>query len=226
LVLTDLLKHPKELFYKKGFILFTIILFVVLPLLGDLTNLTASMSNPIYQRFTYPPHFVFFIFFALSRTFSFLITYLMISYATTKNKTGILTFFAFSQSLRLFINALFLFFIVKGSASTHIAELFFKNPYLFCLTELLLNPLWLFFAWSLRKIIQLNTIRESIISSPEAMQHLENLEKPTSVEVIKQVINYLQFRLPSSQQKLIAPLEKEAYRRFDFLSSQESRDEI
>jgi hypothetical protein len=84
-----------------------------------------------------------------------------------------------------------------------------------------LNPFWLFFAWSLRRITQLNKIRESIISSPEAMQHLENLEKPTSKEVIRQVINYLQFRLPPSQQKLIAPLEKEASRRFDFLSSQE-----
>jgi hypothetical protein len=221
MVLTDLLKHPKELFYKKSFIFFSVMLFFAVPLLRDLTDLTALMSNPIFQRFQYPPHLVFFIFFTLSWTFTALITYFMISHATTKNKTGILTFFAFSQSVRFVINALFIFFIIKGSASTHITELFFKNPYFFCLNEFFLNPVWLFFAWSLRRITQLNKIRESIISSPEAMQHLENLEKPTSKEVIRQVINYLQFRLPPSQQKLIAPLEKEASRRFDFLSSQE-----
>jgi len=126
MVLTDLLKHPKELFYKKIFILFSVMLFFAVPLLRDLTDLTALMSNPIFQRFQYPPHLVFFIFFTLSWTFTALITYFMISHATTKNKTGILTFFAFSQSVRL-SSTLCLYFLLLRGPHLHISPNFFSK---------------------------------------------------------------------------------------------------
>ena len=88
-----------------------------------------------------------------------------------------------------------------------------KNLIFSFISELILRPIWLFLCWKVRRINQLNQIRTSIESSPEAMQLLENLESPGSKENIQQVINYLLFRIPYSQQNLIKPLQDEANRR-------------
>jgi len=211
--LIQLLNHPKESFFKHYFVLTTLLLFVLLPMGKMLFDYQVFLNHPWVQNSGYSPYLVMSCLLFLNWSITGLITYFMLSHSVKKNRNGLLTFFVSLQTLRLFFCIFALSLQRKGILPATVFGSSSGQLLSFYITEFLLNPVWLYFAWSLRRINQLNLIRESIASSPEAMQHLQNLENPTSPGMIDQVMNYLHFRLPPSQQKLIAPLKIEAKKR-------------
>jgi hypothetical protein len=214
--LIQLLNHPKESFFKHYFVLTTLLLFVLLPMGKMLFDYHIFLDHPWVQNTGYSPYLVTSCLLFLHWSITGLITYFMLSHSVKKNRNGLLTFFVSTQALRLLGCIFALSLQRKGVLPPTVFAASTWQLFSFYITEFLLNPVWLYFAWSLRRVNQLNQIRETISSSPEAMQHLQNLENPTSPGMIDQVMNYLYFRLPPSQQKLIAPLKIEAKKRLEF----------
>lgn len=209
----QLLIHPKEAFFKHYLVITTLFLFVLIPIGKMFFEYQIFSQHPWIQTSGYPPFLMMSCWMILNWTMNGLITYILLTHSVKKNRNGLLTFFTSSQSLRLFFCILSIVFQNRWGMHSMAYDLSKAHFFVFYLVEFVLNPAWLYFAWSVRRINQLNQIRESIANSPEAMQHLQNLENPTSTEMVDQVMNYLNFRLPPSQQKLIIPLKIEAVKR-------------
>jgi hypothetical protein len=121
--------------------------------------------------------------------------------------------------LILFLNTFQLIFYFKGTLNPLIVQAIESSFSLFLINQFILAPIWLFFAWKIRRINQMYFIKESIQQSPEAMGFIQILEAPSSKVSIQQAMEYLLLRLPPSQQKLIEPLCFEAKRRLELATS-------
>jgi hypothetical protein len=217
--LLDALNNPKEGFFKRFFSLTTLLVFLALPLLNKITHLDQFFCNPLLQNIGFNPTLLLALFLLGDFLVNSLITYLLYSHAAVKKRNGLLTFFIVFSSLILFLNTFQLIFYFKGTLNPLIVQAIESSFSLFLINQFILAPIWLFFAWKIRRINQMYFIKESIQQSPEAMGFIQILEAPSSKVSIQQAMEYLLLRLPPSQQKLIEPLSFEAKRRLELATS-------
>ncbi|MBM3194688.1 MAG: hypothetical protein FJZ60_02880 [Chlamydiae bacterium] len=212
----DTLYHPEESIWKSRFLRFTWLRLLVVSLIAHILNFSNIASSPIDSSLPLSPQACAFGLFAFDIMLNLLIAIMIQKQSIEGNKTGFITFL-FAMNALVFLFFLFFYSLYfTGKLHPLFLTVIEKNLSFTLLSELVLRPIWLFFCWKVRRINQLNQIRHSIESSPEAMQLLENLESPRSKENIQQVVNYLLFRIPHSQQNLIKPLQDEANRRLAF----------
>lgn len=212
----DTLYHPEESIWKSRFLRFTWLRLLVVSLIAHILNFSNIISSPLDSSLPFSPQACAFGLFAFDIMWNLLIAIMIQKQSIEGNKTGFITFL-FAMNALVFLFFLFFYSLYfTGKLHPLFLTVIEKNLSFTLLCELVLRPIWLFFCWKVRRINQLNQIRNSIETSPEAMQLLENLESPRSKENVQQVVNYLLFRIPHSQQNLIKPLQDEANRRLAF----------
>ncbi|MBM3197261.1 MAG: hypothetical protein FJZ61_04705 [Chlamydiae bacterium] len=217
--LLDAINNPKEVFFKRFFSLTTLLVFLAIPLLNNITHLDHFFKNPLLQNIGFNPTLLLALFLLGNFLVNSLITYLLYSHAVVKKRNGFLTFWIVFNSLCLLLNTFQLIFYFKGTLNPLIVQVIESNFSLFLINQFICMPIWLFFGWKIRRINQLHFIKESIQQSTEAMGFIQILEAPSSLGSIQQAMEYLLLRLPPSQQKLIEPLCFEARRRLELATS-------
>ena len=207
------LYHPNEKYWKSCFLQFTWLWFYGLMLVFQILNFSEMVTNPFFTGMPFSPIACASIVFGFNFLLSSLFVVIVQNHSVDNSRTGFITFLFAISLLSLIFNSIVysLYFTQKLHPFLKLA--IEKNLTLNFASEFIVRPIWLFLCWRVRRNNQLNQIRISIESSPEAMRLLENLEVPDSKENIQQVINYLLFRIPHSQQNLIKPLFDEASRR-------------
>ena len=209
----DTLYHPEEKYWKSRFLHFTWFRLYGVLLITQILSFSEIVNSSIYRTLPLSPQTCALGIFALNFLLSFLLATIIQKQSIENNKTGFITFLFATNSLVFLFSVIFYGLYFTEKLNPLFLPAIEKNLIFSLVGELILRPIWLFLCWKVRRINQLNQIRTSIESSPEAMQLLENLESPGSKENVQQVVNYLLFRIPHSQQNLIKPLQDEANRR-------------
>lgn len=209
----DTLYHPEESIWKSRFLRFTWLRLFGVSLIAHILSFSQMVNGSIYTSLPFSPLTSAFGIFALDFLINSIVAVIIQRQSVENNKTGFITFLFTTNCLVFFFFSMFFALYFTQQLNPLFLSMAGKNLIFSFISELILRPIWLFLCWKVRRINQLNQIRTSIESSPEAMQLLENLESPGSKENIQQVINYLLFRIPYSQQNLIKPLQDEANRR-------------
>ncbi|MFZ4773193.1 MAG: hypothetical protein ACOYK9_04295 [Chlamydiia bacterium] len=202
----ETLHHPKETFWKTLFLRLSILRFLALPALNiffshEVFPLAAQYSN----------HVVIAILLIIPEYT--LIIYFLNRHAIGQNRNGLLTFIFVIDCLNLLMTLLLWGLYFADKLHPQFQSVLVPNSSFLTNLIFAISIIWMFVAFKVRQINQINRVRESIETSPEAMQLLANLETPESQASVEQFINYLLFRLPPSLHKLVKPLEIEALKR-------------
>ena len=151
-MLKSLLLADNEETIKKKFLAVTIGRFFIYPLYLSLTTFFCDLNNcEIFARFNHPYFFIYsktFLFFA----FNFAIVFFLHNQAIKKQRNGFLTAFISINSIGLLFTIFFFLRSLIGANDPNFLAYFKENILEFVFVDVILIPLWLYFALKVRRL--------------------------------------------------------------------------